>query len=204
MIGPVYWSPACTVWGIMATSPTVLASASPSAPVPVPAPAKFPIVPLLIAVVVGVAIATLGIGGVMYYLARSGRLPLQHAVAAKAEPAAPVATHAMVLEPLLVNLADAGGSAYLRVSVTLRVEDAAGKESAKAKEEGPGGDKSGSDAVAAVRDTALTVLGRETADSLLAADGKDRLKAELKAALSKQNPDLKVTDVFFTDFLVQR
>lgn len=188
----------------MVTSPTVLANASPTAPAPAPTPAKFSIVPLLIAVVVGVAIATLGIGGVIYYLARSGHLPLQHAVAAKAEPAAPVATHAITLEPLLVNLADPGGSAYLRVSLTLRVADATGKESTKAKEESAANDKSGSDEVAAVRDTALTVLGRQSADSLLAADGKERLKAELKSALAKHNPELKVTDLFFTDFLVQR
>jgi flagellar basal body-associated protein FliL len=30
------------------------------------------------------------------------------------------------------------------------------------------------------------------------------LKAELKKALSEHNADLKVIDVFFTDFLVQR
>jgi flagellar FliL protein len=58
--------------------------------------------------------------------------------------------------------------------------------------------------VAAVRDTVLMVLGRQTADGLLAVDGKEHLKSELKAALSERNTDLKVKDVFFTDFLVQR
>jgi flagellar FliL protein len=183
----------------MATSPTVLAGASSAAPASAPAPARFPVVPLLIAVLVGVVIAALGIGGIVYYLARSGRLPVQNAVASKAEPAVPITTHVMVLEPLLVNLADAGGSAYLRVSLTLRVADAVDKKGAKPKD-----DKSGNEAVAEVRDTALTVLGRQTADGLLAADGKERLKAELKAALAEHNADLKVTDVFFTDFLVQR
>ena len=65
-------------------------------------------------------------------------------------------------------------------------------------------DKGTEDAVAAVRDTVLAVLGRQTADGLLAADGKEHLKAELKAALAEHNADLKVKDVFFTDFLVQR
>jgi flagellar protein FliL len=101
----------------------------------------------------------------------------------------------------LVNLADAGGSSYLRMSLTLRVADAIEK---KANNEKKKDEKGTDDAVAAVRDTVLTVLGRQTADGLLAADGKERLKTELKSALTEHNADLKVKDVFFTDFLVQR
>jgi flagellar FliL protein len=186
----------------MATSPTVLADAStsyPPAPTPAPVTAKLPVVPLLIAVVIGVVVATLSVGGLVYYLARTGRLPMQGVAMPKTESAATVATHAMVLEPLLVNLADAGGSSYLRVALTLRVADVADKKGAKSND-----DKGTPDAVAAVRDTVLTVLGRQTADGLLAADGKEHLKRELKAALAEHNADLKVKDIFFTDFLVQR
>jgi flagellar protein FliL len=191
----------------MATSPTVLASASTSPPpvsVPAPVAAKFPVVPLLLAVVAGVVIATLGAGGVAYYLAHIGRLPMQGGAAQKMETAAPVTTHAMVLEPLLVNLADAGGSSYLRVALTLRIADGADKKGAKAKDEKSRDDKNFDEVMAAVRDTVLTVLGRQTADGLLAAEGKEHLKAELKAALAEHNSDLKVVDVYFTDFLVQR
>jgi flagellar FliL protein len=161
-------------------------------------------VSLLIATAVGVAIATVGIGGAEYYFVRSGRLSLQKTGTARVESVVPAATHVMVLEPMLVNLADAGNSGYLKVSLTLRLTDAAEIKAAKAKEEkSPVDDKDG-ELVAAVRDTALSVLGRQTADGLLAADGKGRLKADLKAALAAHNADLKVTDVFFTDFLVQR
>ena len=191
----------------MATSATVLAGAStssPPAPAPTPVTAKVPVVALLIAVVAGVVIATLGVGGVVYYLAHTGRLPMQGGAAQKTEATAPVTTHAMVLEPLLVNLADAGGSSYLRVALTLRVADVADKKGAKSNDEKNKDDKGTPDAVAAVRDTVLTVLGRQTADGLLAADGKEHLKRELKTALAEHNGDLKVKDVFFTDFLVQR
>ncbi|HWW97883.1 MAG TPA: flagellar basal body-associated FliL family protein [Edaphobacter sp.] len=195
----------------MATSPTVLAGVSTSSsPAPAPAPlaapvaAKFPIAPLLIAVVVGVVIATLVVGGVVYYLAHTGRLPMQGGATQRSEAVAPAATRAMVLEPLLVNLADAGGSSYLRVALTLRVADVIDKKGAKASDEKSKNDKGAEDAVAAVRDTVLAVLGRQTADGLLAADGKEHLKTELKAALAEHNADLKVKDVFFTDFLVQR
>lgn len=184
----------------MATSPTVLASSSPVA-APAAAPAKFPLVPLLIAVVAGVLIAALGVGGVVYYLARKGKLSGHGVAVVKTEPIVLIPTRAVVLEPLLVNLADAGGASYLRVALTLRVADATAKKDAKPKEEKS---KDGDEDVAAVRDTTLMVLGKQTADGLLAADGKELLKAELKSALAKRNTDLKVTDIFFTDFLVQR
>jgi len=197
----------------MATSPTVLAGASPSSspapantatPVAAPVAAKFPIVPLLISVAAGVVFATLGVGGGVYYLAQTGRLPMPGAATQKTESVALATTHAMVLEPLLVNLADAGGSSYLRFALTLRVADVVDKKRTKDDGEKNNDGKSSDDAVAAVRDTVLAVLGRQTADGLLAADGKERLKIELKAALAEHNADLKVKDVFFTDFLVQR
>jgi flagellar FliL protein len=191
----------------MATSPTVLAGASTSsspAPNPAPVTAKLPVIPLLIAVVIGVVVATLSVGGVLYYLAHTGRLPTLVGAAQKTEGVAPAATHAMVLEPLLVNLADGGGSSYLRVALTLRVADVADRKSPKANDQKGKDDKGTDDVVAAVRDTVLTVLGRQTADGLLDADGKEHLKTELKAALAEHNADLKVKDVFFTDFLVQR
>jgi flagellar FliL protein len=183
----------------MATSPPIIQGSS------APDPVKLPVVSLLIAVVLGVVIATLGAGGIIYFLARTGRLPMQSGVVAKAEPVVST-THAMVLEPLLVNLADGGGNAYLRVGLTLRVADVASKGNEKAKDEkGSGDSRSGKDAdVATVRDTALAVLGRQTSESLLATDGKEQLKAELKTAITEHNPELKVTDLFFTEFLVQR
>lgn len=188
----------------MATSPTVLAGVSPSSP---PAPdavaAKVPIVPLLLAVVAGVVIATGSVGGVFYYLAHTGRLSMQGGATQRADTIAPTMTHAMVLEPLLVNLADAGGSSYLRIALTLRIAEA-DKKGTKAAGEKSKDDKGTDDAVAAVRDTVLTVLGRQTAEELSTAGGKEHLKTELKAALTEHNSDLKVKDIFFTDFLVQR
>jgi flagellar FliL protein len=193
----------------MSTAPTVLAGAStsspsvPTSPLP-PGATKIPVFSLLLAVITGVVIATLGIGGVVYYLVRTGHLPTQHAVVTqKSEEIVPVATHALVLEPLLVNLAGAGGGSYLRVALTLRVADVADKKGAQSKDEKSNDGKS-DDEVAAVRDTVLTVLGRQTADDLLATDGKERLKAAMKIALAEHNTGLKVMDVFYTDFLVQR
>jgi flagellar FliL protein len=164
------------------------------------------ILPLLIATVTAVVIAML-LGGGMYYLAKSGRLATllgMPAQSVKAEQTAPPSTHPITLEPVVVNLADEGGKTFLRIGITLRVLDAELRKGEKPKEENPKDTKSAGDAEAAVRDTALEVLGRQTAEELLAADGKEHLKTELKAAIEKHNPDQKVTDVFFTEFLVQR
>ena len=184
----------------MATSSPVVQGSSLSEPV------KLPVVTLLISVVLGVTVWSVGLGGIVYYLVRSGRLPMPGGAAAKVEPTTLAATHAMVLEPLLVNLADGGGNAYLRLGLTLRVADSVDKSGAKSKDEKNSDSKSGKDADAAagLRDTALMVLGRQTSEGLLAVDGKARLKAELKAAIAEHNADLKVTDLFFTEFLVQR
>jgi flagellar FliL protein len=193
----------------MATSPTVLANSSaavPSITSPVPSneASKFPIVPLLIAVVIGMVITTLSVGGVVYYLTRTGRLPTQQGGTHKAEAVGLGATHAMALEPLLVNLADGAGNSYVRVALTLRVADVAEGKDSKPKEDKSKEDKATNDAVASVRDTTLAVLGRQTAEGLLALDGKEHLKTDLRKAFAEHNADLKVIDVFFTDFLVQR
>ena len=192
---------------IMATSPTVLVDAS-TTPLPnatsAPVPAKLPIFPLLVAVVTGVMVASLGVGGVVYYLAHTGRLSMQRGTTQKMTVVAATVTHVLVLEPMLVNLADPSGNSYLRIALTLRVADVSEKNVAKENNEKTKDDKGGDEAVAALRDTVLAVLGRQTSDGLLAVDGKAHLKAELKAALAEHNTDLKAMDVFITDFLVQR
>jgi flagellar FliL protein len=191
-----------TVSGIMATSPVVVdvidaRGAGSNKPA---------LMPLVLAVVGAVLLSVLLLGGIGYYLIRSGRLTLPAAGApvVKVEPTVEPTTHAMMLEPMVVNLADVGGKTYLRVALTLRVVDAPAKKDAKAKEEAGKDAKGGNDAEAGVRDTALEVLGRQTATELLAADGKERLKSELKVAFAAHNAELKVADVFFTEFLVQQ
>lgn len=183
---------------IMATSTPVVNAVTASSVVPLTEGAvKSSIKVLLIAALVGAVIALLGSGGTLYYFVKSGRI-LIRGEAIKLRPAVPSSTHLLALDPLLVNLADRDANTYLRLSLTLQVADAAKKDSETK------GDKNADDKTAAVRDTVLAVLGRQTADSLLAPDGKEHLKTELKQALTAQNGDLKVQKIFFTEFLIQR
>ena len=181
----------------MSTQGTDAAAAS-SAPT-----VKMPVMPLLLSVLLAVMLAVGGCAAVMFGLLRSGKL----GAGAVRDPAAqvtvanapPVATKDLTLEPLLANLADADGHAYLRLGVTLHLLEADKKDKKEEKEtKGP------SPLEAGLRDSALGVLGRQQSADLLAADGKERLKKELLNAFTAHNPEARVHEVFFTDFLVQR
>lgn len=168
-----------------------------------PVKASVPVGALMIAVILAGGISTAGAGGAVYWLVKSGRIPLGNGsrVEAVAKPE-PVKTKLMPLDPLLVNLADADGHSYLRVSLTLKVEDPPPDKNAKAKEPEKGAPKNEFDAEE--RDAALGILGRETGAELLAPDGKERLKRDLAAVLKERVPEVKVVDVLITEFLVQR
>jgi flagellar FliL protein len=149
------------------------------------------------------------VAGAVYWLMKSGRLPVQAAgVAAKAETAKedPPKTRMLLLDPLLVNLADTGGAGYLRLVVVLRVEEPPPVKGEKPKEEKPPekGKVVVNEDEARLRDAALAVLGRETSERLLAPEGKARLKDELRAAFEHEVPEVKITDILYTEFLVQR
>jgi flagellar FliL protein len=166
--------------------------------------------PPLILIAVAMVVTVLGaIGGALYWLTRSGRLPVQ-AATASAAPATlkpePPKTRLVELEPLLVNLADPSGGGYLRVVMVLRVDEEAPVKGEKPKEEKPPekGKVVVNEDQAMLRDAALNVLSRETSDLLLAPDGKERLKKELRESFGVHVPTLKVEDVLFTEFLVQR
>ena len=169
---------------------------------------KVGLIPLILSMMAAVLVSVALLAGAAYFLVKSGRLALPGgaaapAVAAKVEPVAS-ATHPMALEPMVVNLADEGGKTFLRLGLTLVVQDPEPKKGDKPKEEKPKEAKGPNEAEAAVRDVALEVLGRQTATGLLMPEGKEHLKEELKEKLKEKDAALKVSEVFFTEFLVQR
>jgi flagellar protein FliL len=95
------------------------------------------------------------------------------------------------LEPFVLNLADSGQRSYLRVGIDLGL----GREVGRGEDAPP---------VAQVRDTILGVLSESRVDDLLTAKGKAKLKDDLLRALQERVPELKVEEVYFTEFLIQR
>ena len=163
-------------------------------------------VPLILAVVMAALVSTGAVGGGLFYMVKSGKLSLGGggAKAEEAKAAEPMKFKLFALDPLLVNLADEDGHSYLRVTLTLKVEDPPPDKNAKPKEEKPekGGPKNEFDAEE--RDAALALLGKEKSGDLLAPEGKEKLKSDLLAIYKQRIPEAKVMDVLITEFLVQR
>jgi flagellar FliL protein len=107
--------------------------------------------------------------------------------------AASTVNSTLQLDSFVVNLQDASGSGYLRVTIELGLAGAA-KEDDKDKQ---------STYLPRLRDTILSVLGSRSVDELLTPDGKTKLKADLLDAINARVPDLQCKEIYFTEFLVQ-
>jgi flagellar FliL protein len=155
--------------------------------------------------VIGGLIVGLGcVTGGIYLLVRTGKIHSGALLAlSERTPAAQVATHTVSLDPILVNLADPSGHAYLRLGLALAIEDSAETTLPTASASSTATLTLLREREIPIRDTVLTVLGQQSSSALLEPGGKDRLKQELQAALALHNPDLKVRGLYFSDFLVQ-
>ncbi len=95
------------------------------------------------------------------------------------------------LEPFIVNIYDGQDLRYLRVKVELEVS---GGEEAKAELTAR---------KSQLRDAILVLLSAKTLMDIRDQQGKNQLRQEIFAAVSKLTPPGKVQKVYFTDFVVQ-
>jgi flagellar FliL protein len=146
--------------------------------------------------VAAAAVVLIGIGsGVWWGFARP-----RGASSANQEQAAATARTVLPLESFTVNLADPEEGRFLRATLALGVD---GELPTIAKGESKPVE-TGAVSMATIRDSILTVLAQCTSDQLLTPDGKTKLKADLINSLNRDVPDLRVREVYFTEFLVQR
>jgi flagellar protein FliL len=99
-----------------------------------------------------------------------------------------------------VNLADAEEGRFLRATLALGVD---GQLPTIPKGENKPVETSAVP-MATIRDSILTILAQCTSDQLLTPEGKAKLKADLMNSLNRDVPELRVREVYFTEFLVQR
>jgi len=142
----------------------------------------------LILGVVAVILLGGGGGGAWWWLHRGGQV----AEAAPKEP--PLEARGLLkFEPFMVNLADEGGSRFLKATLSLVVEDEA---TAKQLEASPV-------VVSRVRSDILELLTEQSAPALVTPEGKESLKNAIKARTAHALDNKKVIDVLFSEFVVQ-
>ena len=145
--------------------------------------------------VVMVPLLLLGGGGTGFYLWRVRAAAPEGGETSTHEAEGPSKHESGVLafEPFVVNLADAEGSRFLRVNLRLLVSDG---EAARELQE---------DEVAMlkVRSGILELLSAQTSDTLVTPEGKAALKTAIAGRAGQTLDTVKVTDVLFSEFVVQ-
>lgn len=99
----------------------------------------------------------------------------------------------LTFEPFMVNLADEGGSRFLKANIQLVLED---DEKALHASETPV-------IVSRVRSDILELLTQQEAPTLVTPEGKQELKAAIKERAKLALPETEVVDVLFSEFVVQ-
>lgn len=94
------------------------------------------------------------------------------------------------LDPFIVNIYDGQELRYLKVKVELEMVSPAIKGEIESK-------------LAPVRDAVLVLLSAKTLQDIQDVQGKNTLKDEILAAVSKHLAPGKIAKIYFTDFVVQ-
>ena len=97
------------------------------------------------------------------------------------------------LEPFVVNLADSDSPRYLRIKVSLMVDD---KSKAKEVQENQA-------LQLKVRDVILQTLTRKSSQELISEEGKKKLRKEIQDQVGPFFKEPKLNDVMFTEFVIQ-
>ena len=94
------------------------------------------------------------------------------------------------LDPFIVNLADAEGQRYLKAVVQLEVDNASVEGEIQGK-------------LPQIRDEILMILSNKSFDDISTTAGKRMVKREIASAVNKYLTGGQVTQVYFTEFVVQ-
>jgi flagellar FliL protein len=94
------------------------------------------------------------------------------------------------LEPFIVNLADAEGQRYLKAVIQLELDNASLEGEIQGK-------------LPQIRDEILMILSNKTFDDVSTTAGKRMVKREIASAVNKYLTGGQITQVYFTEFVVQ-
>src|SRR6185503_6420110 len=163
---------------------------------------------LMIVVVVVSLVSSAGGAGLTSYLVGKAiaKMPIAAVEAAPANPeeeAAKKKEEALVeaiehgavvpLDPFVVNLADQDSARYLRIKVSLMVDD---KNKVKEVTENMA-------LTLKAKDVILQTLSKKSSQDLINEEGKNKLRAEIQDGIGRYFKEPKLTDVMFTEFVIQ-
>lgn len=155
-------------------------------------------------IIIGAVVAVLAIGGgAAFFLGgkKGEKAPEGAKVEAKAEgegkgasgkegEGAAAGATIYPMEPFIVNIYDGAELRYLKVKVEFEMANPQVKPELEAK-------------MAPLRDAILILLTTKTMQEIQDLQGKNQLREQILAAVSKVVPPSKITKVYFTDFVVQ-
>lgn len=171
------------------------------------APAKGGKMKLILIVVAAVVIGAGGAVAALTFLGGSGGAPEESAAveesvveestadgaghgggeAAEAEPAGP---QNIEFKPFIVNLNDAGGKRYLKLTMSVDVDTEALGQEINSK-------------MPMFRDTILLLLSSLSYDDIATTDGKMRLRNQMLNRINTQLTSGKIRNIYFAEFVVQ-
>ena len=150
--------------------------------------------------IIVVALVSSAGGGVVSFMLISRTLSAQAKAAENPEKAEQEKIAEMLeksavipLEPFVVNLADADAARYLRIKISLMVDDK-GRVKEVAENQA---------LQLKVRDVILESLTAKRSQDLINAEGKNKLRHELQEKVAVYFRAPKLVDVMFTEFVIQ-
>jgi flagellar basal body-associated protein FliL len=145
-------------------------------------------------VIIVVPVVVLLLGAVAFLMLRPSGAPVDEAALAKE----PGPTHA-IADPFIVNLADTDSPHFAKIAIALEVSKLS---AAMVPAEGHGSDPVAIEGEAEIRDIIISTIQKFDSGELAHASGRTELKETLVKRINKET-ELKITEVFFTDFAVQ-
>jgi flagellar FliL protein len=94
------------------------------------------------------------------------------------------------LEPFIVNLAEAGGKRFIKITMEIELSSKELEVEVKGR-------------IPQFKDHIITVLSSKAMDEVITAEGKFKLKEEIMARLNQNLKGGTVRNIFFTEFVVQ-
>ncbi len=145
---------------------------------------------MMILGLVGVLLLGGGGGAAWFFMGGEKEEGEKHAKAEEEEEHSEEPGPVMELEPFLLNLADRDELRFLKVSIKLELDRPEEKTDYTIK-------------VPAIRDVLLVLLSSKESQILRTTNGKRRMREEIMTRVNGVMNKGKVSNVFFTDFIIQ-